>query len=58
MSIERQNSSARQTSKVFQQKAAQHSVHPTDGSLRVFWHVSGLKLVPSKRRSLVPPTRG
>ncbi len=38
--------------------AAQHSVHPTGGSRRVFKPFSWLKPVPSKRRDLVPPTRG
>ncbi len=33
-------------------------VHPTGGSRRVFRQFSGLKLVPAKRRRLVPPTRG
>ncbi len=42
----------------FSQKATQHSVHPTGGSLRVFRQVAGWRLVPSKRRSLVPPTSG
>jgi len=39
-------------------EAAQHSVHPTGGTRRVFWQVAGLRLVPAKQRCLVPPTRG
>lgn len=39
-------------------RAAQHSVHPTGGSLRVFKQFSWLKLVPSKWHYLVPPTSG
>jgi hypothetical protein len=35
---------------------AQHSVHPTGGSLRVFKPLCDLRLVPSKWRYLVPPT--
>ena len=35
-------------------QSAQHSVHPTGGSLRVFGQFSWLKPVPSKRRCLVP----
>jgi len=44
----------------FQNKCGltQRGVHPTGGSLRVFKQFLWLKLVPSKRRYLVPPTSG
>ncbi len=35
-----------------------YDVHPTGGSRRVFKQFSWLKPVPSKWRSLVPPTSG
>ncbi len=42
----------------FPSSSAQHSVHPTGGTRRVFRQFAWFKLIPAKWRSLVPPTRG
>jgi hypothetical protein len=45
-------------SKLRKAESAQHSVHPTGGSLAAKKEYTTLKLIPSKRRCLVPPASG